>query len=109
MLVDEVSVASIFWLLLAISKGNDWGWDSGPVLVLFAGSAALLACFVFVEQRISQPLIDLTLVAKRPFAQAHVCAVGVGVAMAPRAAPCSPRRSCQDAVSGCAPRSRSGP
>lgn len=123
-LVDEVSVASIFWLLfaaglvlsaavvafvpappprsrarvdfagavlvasglaallLAISKGNDWGWDSGPVLVLFAGSAALLACFVFVEQRISQPLIDLTLVARRPFAQAHVCAVGVGVAMA---------------------------
>ncbi len=123
-LVDEVSVESLFWLLfaaaivlaagvvalvpappprarasvdvggavlvasglasllLAISKGNDWGWDSGRVVVLFAGAAALLTAFLVVENRMRQPLIDPTFIAKRPFLQAHVCALAVGIAFA---------------------------
>lgn len=69
-------------LLLAISKGNEWGWSSGRIVGLFAASAALLAGFVVVERRVRQPLIDLTLVARRPFAQANVCSFTVGVAVA---------------------------
>jgi MFS family permease len=69
-------------LLLAISKGNDWGWDSGRVVVLFAGAAALLTAFLVVENRMRQPLIDPTFIAKRPFLQAHVCALAVGIAFA---------------------------
>ncbi|HWT24490.1 MAG TPA: MFS transporter, partial [Solirubrobacteraceae bacterium] len=74
--------AALAALLLAISKGNDWGWTSGRVLGLLAGAAALLAGFVAVERRAAAPLVDLRLVARRPFAQAHVCAFGIGASFA---------------------------
>ena len=82
-LAGAVLVASgLASLLLAISKGNDWGWGSGRIVVLFAGAAVLLAAFFAVEGRVRQPLIDLAFIARRPFAQAHVCALAVGVAFA---------------------------
>jgi MFS family permease len=65
-------------LLLGISKGNDWGWHSAAIFGLFAGSAALLVAFVLVERRIRQPLVDLALVATRPFANTNVCAFVAG-------------------------------
>jgi MFS family permease len=68
-------------LLLAISKGNDWGWTSGRNLGLFAGSAALLAAFVVVERSVRHPLVDLALLGKPPFANAMVCAFAVGSAL----------------------------
>jgi MFS family permease len=69
-------------LLLAISKGNDWGWTSGRELGLFAGSAALLAAFVVVERSVRHPLVDLAFVGTPPFANAIVCAFSVGYAFA---------------------------
>jgi MFS family permease len=60
-------------LLLGISKGRDWGWASAAIVGLFATAVALLACFVFVERRVRQPLVDLRLVVTRPFAQANAC------------------------------------
>jgi MFS family permease len=65
-------------LLLAISKGNDWGWTSAAILFLFAASGAILVIFALVERRLRQPLIDLALVATRPFANANVCAFVAG-------------------------------
>ena len=65
-------------LLLAISKGNSWHWTSASVLGLFAASAVLLSLFVAVEQRASQPLIDLTFVKQRPYINANVCAFAAG-------------------------------
>ena len=80
-LAGAVLVASgLTALLLAISKGNDWGWTSGRVLVLFAGAAVLLAAFVLVERSVSQPLIDLEFVGRAPFANALVCAFAIGYA-----------------------------
>jgi MFS family permease len=69
-------------LLLAISKGNDWAWDSGRVLGLFVGSAAVLAAFAAVERHRSWPLVDLAFVGRHPFANALTCAFTVGVAFA---------------------------
>jgi MFS family permease len=76
-------------LLLAISKGNDWGWSSARVLGLFAAAAVLLAGFVLVERRVRHPLVELAFVAQRPFAQAAVCSFTVGfvMAVAPLAVP----------------------
>jgi MFS family permease len=65
-------------LLLAISKGNDWHWTSASILGLFAAAAVLLAVLLLVELRVAQPLVDLALVAKRPFANANVCAFAAG-------------------------------
>jgi EmrB/QacA subfamily drug resistance transporter len=49
----------LFALLLALSKGADWGWSSYRVLGLFAIGALCLAIFAVVELSVSEPLIDV--------------------------------------------------
>ena len=49
----------LFALLLALSKGADWGWASYRVLGLFALGAFMLAIFAVVELSVSQPLLDV--------------------------------------------------
>ncbi|GAA5050974.1 MFS transporter [Nocardia callitridis] len=51
-------------LVLAINRGPTWGWTSGSVLGLFAGAAVLLAIWVFVEQRVAEPLVDMRMMRK---------------------------------------------
>lgn len=64
--------------MLAISKGNAWGWSSPRIVALFAASAVVLVLFALVERRVREPLVDLALVVTRPFADANVCAVLFG-------------------------------
>ncbi|WP_051208961.1 MFS transporter [Propionicicella superfundia] len=52
-------------LLLAITKGPEWGWVAGPTLALLALAAVALVGFVMVEQRTTSPLVNLPLLAKR--------------------------------------------
>jgi EmrB/QacA subfamily drug resistance transporter len=55
-----ITVASgLFALLLALSEGEDWGWDSYSVLGLFTFSALSLALFVVIELEVDDPLLDL--------------------------------------------------
>jgi MFS family permease len=65
-------------LLLGISKGRDWGWWSTSTTVVFATSFVLLACFVIVERRVREPLVDLALLVRRPFANANACVFAFG-------------------------------
>jgi MFS family permease len=67
-------------LLLAISQGNNWGWSSGRIIGLFIVAAATLTLFAVVETRVSQPLVDIALVVRRPFTNANVCALLFGFA-----------------------------
>jgi MFS family permease len=67
-------------LLLAISKGDAWGWTSARIVGLLVVSAAVLTVFMLVERRAEQPLVDLGLLTARPFAQAHVCIALFGFA-----------------------------
>ena len=67
-------------LLLAISEGNNWGWASSRVVGLFIAAAALLAMFAAVEARVSKPLLDLSLLARRPNGNANLCALLFGFA-----------------------------
>src|SRR6476469_2143569 len=46
-------------IVLGINRGTAWGWGSGIILGLFAGGAALLALWGFVETRVRQPLVDI--------------------------------------------------
>jgi predicted MFS family arabinose efflux permease len=68
----------LFALLLAISKGNDWGWRSGAVVGLFVAAAVLLVLFVLLERRVRQPLVDLALVVAKPFSNANACSFVFG-------------------------------
>src|SRR4051794_31499655 len=52
-------------LVLALSKGNDWGWASAATLGCFAITAAATGLFVWVERRASAPLVNLALLRNR--------------------------------------------
>ena len=52
-------------LILALSKGSDWGWFSLATLGSLAISVAAGFGFVAVERRVSIPLLDLALLRNR--------------------------------------------
>jgi EmrB/QacA subfamily drug resistance transporter len=49
----------LFTLLLALSKGADWGWSSYRVLGLVALGVLSLALFVVIELSVAEPLLDV--------------------------------------------------
>ena len=51
--------------VLALSKGNDWGWGSAATLVCFAISIVSVFAFIAVERRVTAPLVDLKLLRNR--------------------------------------------
>lgn len=52
-------------VVLALSKGNDWGWASAATLGSFATAVVATVLFVIVERRVSAPLVDLKLLRNR--------------------------------------------
>jgi EmrB/QacA subfamily drug resistance transporter len=52
-------------LILAVSKGSDWGWTSGRVLLCLAISILSVFLFITVERRSSAPLVDLQLMRNK--------------------------------------------
>jgi EmrB/QacA subfamily drug resistance transporter len=53
--------------ILAVNRGQAWGWTSPAILGLFAVSAASLALFVVVERRAPSPVVSLALFRIRAF------------------------------------------
>jgi EmrB/QacA subfamily drug resistance transporter len=49
----------LFALLLALSEGQSWGWDSYRILGLITFSVLSLALFVVIELEVSDPLLDV--------------------------------------------------
>ncbi|GAA0847123.1 MFS transporter [Streptosporangium amethystogenes subsp. fukuiense] len=68
-------------LLLAISKGNDWGWGSGAVLRLFAGAGGFGAVWVFSQLRLRAPMVRLHLLVGRRSLPANLASLLLGFAM----------------------------
>ncbi|RMI38281.1 MFS transporter [Streptomyces triticirhizae] len=68
-------------LLLAVSKGSDWGWGSATTLGLFAGAAALLLAWGRWEWRFAEPLVDLRLAARPQVLFTNLASVLVGFSM----------------------------
>ncbi len=52
-------------LILALSKGSDWGWTSLATLGCLALGLGAGAAFVAVERRVAVPLLDLALLRNR--------------------------------------------
>ena len=64
--LGTVLVASILApLILAFSKGADWGWGSPATLICFGVSVASVFGFVAAEKRSPAPLVDLALLRNR--------------------------------------------
>jgi EmrB/QacA subfamily drug resistance transporter len=73
--------AALAAVLLGVTKANGWGWGSPETLGLFAGGTALFAVWVRVESRISDPLIDLSVLRGRAVATTNLTGLLVGFAM----------------------------
>jgi EmrB/QacA subfamily drug resistance transporter len=65
---------ALFCLVLALIRGNDEGWGSALILGLLVASVVLMAAFVLIELRVSQPMFDLGLFRKPAFCGASIVA-----------------------------------
>jgi len=52
---------SLFFLVLALVRGNSDGWGSTLIIGLFVGAAVLMAVFLVAEWRQKDPMLDLGL------------------------------------------------
>lgn len=68
-------------LLLAISKGADWGWGSAATLGLFAAALVVLLLWGRWELRTRQPLVDLRTTARRQVLLTNIASAVFGFAM----------------------------
>ncbi|XKK60654.1 MFS transporter [Streptomyces sp. ARC32] len=73
--------AGLVCLLLAATKGGGWGWTSGSVLGLFAGGVVILLLWGLYELRVTQPMVDLRVTARRPVLFTNLASLMVGFAM----------------------------
>src|SRR4051794_19485954 len=68
-------------LLYGLSKANEWGWGDSRVLLLGFGGLAVAAFWVWVETKVSQPLVDMRVLRRRPVLMTNITAVLVGFSM----------------------------
>jgi MFS family permease len=68
-------------LLLAVSKGGEWGWTSAATLTSAGVAVVALLAWGVYELRIRDPLVDLRLNARRAVLLPNLISIPVGVAM----------------------------
>ncbi|OPF80701.1 MFS transporter [Streptomyces antioxidans] len=73
--------AGLLCLLLAISKGADWGWASGATTGLFAAAVVVLLLWSRWELRVSGPLVDLRTTVRRQVLLTNLASIVIGFAM----------------------------
>jgi len=73
--------AGLVTLLLAVSKGADWGWTSGTTLGLGIASVVILLAWGRWELTAKQPLVDLRTTARRQVLFTNLASVALGFSM----------------------------
>ena len=68
-------------ILLAVSQGNSWGWESAGVIGLIVAGAIVLVVWVRFELRVPQPLVDMRMMRLRPVWTTNATAMMVGFGM----------------------------
>jgi EmrB/QacA subfamily drug resistance transporter len=68
-------------LLLALSKGSEWGWTSATTLGSAGVAVVALLAWGAYELRTTDPLVDLRLNARRAVLLPNLISIPVGVAM----------------------------
>jgi len=68
-------------LLVALTQGQEWGWDAWPTLASGAAGLLLLGVFVRVELTRTSPLLDLRLFRAPVFTGATLAALGNYIAL----------------------------
>ena len=73
--------AGLVCLLLAVSKGADWGWGSTETVGLLAAAVVILLTWGWFELRCAYPLVDLRVTARPVVLLTNSASVVVGFAM----------------------------
>ncbi|MBD8476988.1 MFS transporter [Microbacterium sp. CFBP 8794] len=68
-------------VLVAVSRGNTWGWTSPVTLALAIGGVAVLLLWGWYELRIDSALLDLRVAARRPVLLTNLASVAMGFAL----------------------------
>jgi EmrB/QacA subfamily drug resistance transporter len=76
-----ILAAGLTALLIAISRGADWGWGSAATLGLMAAGLVGLALFGLFERGRPDPLINMQTFARRPVLTTNISTVLIGSAM----------------------------
>ncbi|MGW1781609.1 MFS transporter [Streptomyces sp. NPDC002143] len=73
--------AGLVTLLLAVSKGADWGWTSGTTLGLGVAAVVILGAWGVWELKAKQPLVDLRTTAKPQVLFTNLASIALGFSM----------------------------
>ncbi len=73
--------AAVTALMLALSKGTQWGWLSPPTLTLALVGLVLLAVLVVVELRTRTPLVNVLIAVRPAVMLVNIASVLCGFAM----------------------------
>jgi MFS family permease len=68
-------------VLLAISRGNDWGWTSSRTLGFLVGGVLVLLVWGWLELRSREPLVDLRVSAGAPVLLTNLASIAMGFAL----------------------------
>ncbi|MGA7148232.1 MAG: MFS transporter [Microbacterium sp.] len=68
-------------VLLAISRGNEWGWGSPPVLAFGLGGLVVLLAWGWFELRIDEPLLDLRVAARPAVLLTNIASIAMGFSL----------------------------
>jgi EmrB/QacA subfamily drug resistance transporter len=68
-------------MLVALTEGESWGWTSARILLLFALAALLLVAWALAELRVSEPMVDMRMLAIRQVLFTNLTAIVSGFAM----------------------------
>jgi MFS family permease len=68
-------------ILLAVSRGNEWGWTSTPTLGCGIGGVVVLLVWGWYQLRTTDPLLDLRVAARRPVLLTNLASIGMGFAL----------------------------
>ena len=72
---------SLISLLLALSEGQELGWRSSYITLLFISSIVFFILFIKIENKVKQPVMELRHFRNLPFASANISALISFIAM----------------------------
>ena len=73
--------AGVSGVLLAVSKGNEWGWLTLTTLGFLVGGILVLVLWVWFELRQSSPLVNIRVSARGPVMMTNLASVAMGFAL----------------------------
>lgn len=73
--------AGLSAVLLTITQGNSWGWNSPSTMAGAAGGVGALGLWWWWERRAAQPLVSTAMLSRRPILLTNIATVSVGMGL----------------------------